>query len=150
MENPAPQIEEKKKKPRKRSTEVFFLLNLNERFATMSEERKQLFRNFAQQHFEHSYDIILYFHDRLSPDCPLENVDTLRIEWVPRVGPRSGKLFLCALVAIKHHGHFTFRANELREIARDVFGHSIYLSSSISFNKTKKWENYLATGFPVE
>ena len=145
MENPAPQIEEKKKL-RKRSTEVFFLLNLNERFATMSEERKRLFRDFAQQHFER-YDIILYFHDRLSPESPLDNVDSLRIEWVPRVGPVSGKLFLCALVALKHHGHFTFRANEFREMARDIFGHNIYLSSSISFNKTKKWENYVASGF---
>ena len=148
MGDPVTQIDGKKK-PRKRSTEVFFLLNLNERFATMSEERKQMFRDFATNHFQR-YDIMLYFHDRESPENPLENVDALRIEWVPRVGPVSGKLFLCALVAIKHHGHFTFRANDLREIARDIFGHAIYLSSSVSFNKQKKWDNYLATEFPLQ
>jgi hypothetical protein len=136
---------ERKKQKKKKSTDVFITLNLNEVFATMSTERKHLFRSFGVKLFKEE-DILLYFKDMTNPEYPLENMDKVEIKWKPEVGPKNGKLHLHALVAIEHHGFYTFQANELREHARQVFGHSVYLQCPVSSNARTRWNNYIHKG----
>ncbi len=70
----------------------------------------------------------------------MQNVE---IKWKPEIGPQQGKLHLHALVAITHTGFYTFKANELRSLATETFGHNIYLSCPVSSNERVKWESYL-------
>lgn len=135
----------KKKRKKKRSTDVFITLNLNEKFSSMSQEQKERFRDFAKDLFDKK-DILLYFEDRDSPGNPLANMDNVQIDWKPEVGPQKGRLHLHALVAIEHHGFLTFKANELRDAARNLFGHSVYLQCPVSSNQRVRWENYLNKG----
>lgn len=136
--------EEKHKK--KKSTDMLLTMNLNEKFATMTTERKQLFKNFAVSLFDDKR-ILEYFKDKMSPANPLANMDHVDIKWKPEVGSKTGRLHLHALVSIEHHGWLSFRANDLREAARQYFGHAVHLSCPLSSNEKVKWENYIMKGF---
>lgn len=143
-----PDIKEKKmgkKKKKKRSTDMYMTLNLNEKFSTMSTERKQLFKTFMVDLFD-KRQILSYFRDRDNPSNPLANIDDVKIEYKPEVAPKKGFLHLHALIAIEHHGFYSFQANALRAECKRIFGHSIYLSCPISSNERVKWQNYLLKG----
>ncbi len=137
--------EKEKKKKKGRSTDMYMTLNLNEAYATMTIERKQLFKRFMVDLFD-KRKILSYFHDKDDPTNPLANMDDVQIEYKPEVAPKTGRLHLHALVAIQHHGFYTFQANELRAEAKRVFGHNVYLSCPISSNEKIKWSNYLQKG----
>ena len=124
-------------------------MNLNETFKSMTREQKEKFRDFAKDLFDKK-DILQYFKDRDSPQNPLANIDKVQINWKPEVGPKKGRLHLHALVSIEHHGFLTFQANELREDARTLFGHSVYLQCPVSSNQKVKWENYVNKGLQEE
>lgn len=135
----------KKNKSRQKSTDLMITMNLNERFATMSTEQKKKFREFAIDLFDKKH-ILSYFSDRENPSDPLLNIDNVEIKWKPEVGPTQGKLHLHALVAITHHGFYTFHANQLRQDATQIFGHNLYLSCPVSSSERVKWEAYLQKG----
>lgn len=136
----------KKKPPKRRSTEIFLTLNLNERLADMDQEQKIRFKDFGVALFDHR-KILGYFKSKTNPSDPTRDMDKVKISWKVEVGPKSGKLHFHALISIEHHGFLTFRPNELREDAKTYFGHPIYLSCPISSNERVKWENYISKGF---
>lgn len=138
---------EKKARPKKkRSTDMMVTMNLNEKFSNMSQEQKQKFKDFAVNLFDHK-KILDYFENKGSPENPLRDMDWVEVKWKPEVGPVSGKLHLHALVAIEHHGFLTFKANKLREDAKKLFGHNVYLNCPVSSNERVRWYNYLTKGF---
>src|SRR6185437_6311046 len=107
--------EKKRRRGRKpRSTDVYITLNLNEVFKDMSRERKVLFRDFCEQLFGPRKGILLYFRDREHPLDPLVNMDSSIVKYKPEVGPLKDRLHIHALVAIEHHGFYSFEANRLR------------------------------------
>ena len=134
--------ESKKRKKKNRSTELFMTLNLNEKFANMSREQKQKFKDFGVNLFDKRH-ILSYFRDQTNPENPLANMEHIQISWKPEIAPHTGKLHLHALVAMEHHGFYSFQANELREDARKLFGHSVYLNCPLSSNAKIKWLNYV-------
>src|SRR5258708_23177846 len=97
--------EKKVKKKRKKSTEMYMTMNLNEIFATMTQERKIIFRDFCKWLFDEK-KILMYFDDLTSPSNPLSNIDNVTIEWQPEVGKQNVFLHCHALVAIEHHGFY--------------------------------------------
>ena len=117
-------------------------LNLNESFVNMTEEQKIRFRDFMVRLFD-DREILQYFEDKFSPENPLANIASVEVKWRPEVGPSQGKLHVHALVAIEHHGFFSFKANKLREDCRKYFGHAVYLQCPISSNARTKWLNYI-------
>jgi len=73
-------------------------------------------------------------------------MDSSIVKYKPEVGPLKDRLHIHALVAIEHHGFYSFEANRLRAECKRVFGHSVYLSAPISSNERVKWQNYLLKG----
>lgn len=120
-------------------------LNLNEKFSNMTTEQRKNFKQFAVDLFDKK-QILNYFKDRENPSNPLANIQNVEIKWKPEVGPQQGKLHLHALVAITHTGFYTFKANALRSLATETFGHNVYLSCPVSSNERVKWESYLQKG----
>ena len=125
---------------------MLMTLNLNEKFSTMTAERKKQFKDFAVYLFDNK-NILNFFKDKTSPGNPLAHMDHVEIKWAPEVGKESGRLHLHALVAIEHHGFLSFKANEFRAYAKEYFGHAIHLDCPLSSNEKTKWENYLQKGF---
>jgi hypothetical protein len=141
-----PQAHPSPKGAKEKSTDIFLTLNINEYFAHMSPEQKVKFRDFCIDLFDKKR-ILTYLVDRFSPSNPLANVESVDIRWRVEVGPKSQKLHVHSLIAINHTGFLTFRANDLREEARKIFGHHIYLSSPISSNERTRYANYINKGF---
>src|SRR5690242_5808490 len=85
-------FDSKKPRPkRKRSTDVFITLNINEKFENMSIEQKQKFKEFAIRLFD-DRKILDYFKSKTSPDNPREDMDDISISWKPELGPKTQKL----------------------------------------------------------
>lgn len=140
------EFKKEKKRPKRRSTEIFLTLNLNERLVTMNSDQKTKFKEFGVALFDHR-KILDYFKSKTNPTDPLRDMDEVKISWKPEVGPKTGKLHIHALISIEHHGFLTFQPNELRDDAKEYFGHAIYLNSPVSSNERTKWENYISKGF---
>ena len=96
-------FEEEKKDPRNRrrkSTELFLTMNLNEKLTNMTNEEKRDFKSFAETLFGPKRKILEYFTDRTSTDDAGRNILEVKIRWKPD-----------ALVSIEHSGFFTFHPN---------------------------------------
>lgn len=130
------------KKKGKKSTDIFLTINLNQKFANLTQEEKLKFKAYAVKLFDEK-EILQYIRDRESPDNPLGNVDHVGIEWKAEIGPERGLLHLHALVAIQHHGFLSFRVNELRAYSKKYFGHGVHIDAPISSNERIKWLNYI-------
>ena len=139
-------FQDNKRKKKKKSTDLLMTLNLNEKFSTMTSERKKQFKDFAVSMFDNK-KILEFFKDRTSPENPLAHMDHIEIKWAPEVGKETGRLHLHALVAIQHHGFLTFKANDFCAYAKDYFGHSVYVDCPVSSNEKINWENYLQKVF---
>jgi len=134
--------EDKKRKKRLRSTDMYITINLNESFLTMSTERKLLFKNFAVNLFDRK-GILSFMRDEMDPGNPLANIEKADITWKPEVGKKQNRLHLHAFVGIQHRGFYTFEANQLRDEAEKVFGHAIYLNCKFGSSAHVRWMNYL-------
>ena len=132
-----------KKKPR--SSVCAVTINLNKPYDGLSADEKARFKQFADYLFD-KRNIVKYLTDQTNPSDPKKNIDNLQLDYNFEVGRLHGLLHLHGLIRIQHHGFYRLRLNDIREVARRMFGHAIHLNAPVSGDPIAAWQAYMKKG----
>lgn len=133
-----------KKAPKEKGIKSSFwaiTINLNQKYEGLDDETKQKFKDFAE--YIASENIFDFITDQSSPDNPRANVVSEKYDVAFEVGEQKGFLHTHIAVDITHRGHLKLGANKIRQLGREIFGHSIHLECPVSSKSDVAWENYL-------
>ena len=108
----------------------------------MSTEEKKKFLDFVQFTFDKDR-IFDFISDRASPDDSRKNIRDVVVEYAFETGEEKGLLHAHILVSVKHQGFLTLRVNDIRALARKIFGHNLYISAPVTSDSTSSWLAYI-------
>lgn len=127
--------------PKHKSSVWRFTINSNTDYDKMTKDDKLRFRRFMEYVFDEN-GIFDFLADLNSINDSRANVDEMNIEYYFE---NSSKNLLHAhgILRIKHHGCFRLKLNEIRNLARTVFGKNIHIDAPVSSDYDTAWEEYI-------
>lgn len=134
--------EDKAEEPKERSSIWNFTVNTNTDYDKMTADDKRKFKKFMSMVFDPD-NIFDFITDLEALDDSKQNVDNVEIDYYFE---NSSKNLLHAhgVIKIMHHGFLKLKLNEIRSMAKIVFGKAIHLDAPVSSNHQEVWQNYIA------
>jgi hypothetical protein len=134
-------VKRQKKRAGERNSNWNFTINSNSNYGKMTDQDKKLFKNFMNFVFDEDR-ILDYITDKESPSNSRKNIDKVKIDFYYE-NSANNLLHAHGILRIKHHGFIRLRLNDIRQLARKIFGKNIHIDAPVNSDTNTSWENYM-------
>jgi hypothetical protein len=124
-----------------KSSVYLITINSNKTLESLNKNEKKQFKDyvdfiFAEQNLKDNYII-----DNHGDDIN-DIIESIDIEHHFEISPVTNRLHCHAYINIQHHGHISFKINDIRALAAKIFKDKIYINLSVSSDPTIAIKNY--------
>ena len=117
-------------------------INTNKDFSQMTTSDKTKFKHFMEFVFSKER-IPKYLEDAKSPEDSTANIVELVSEYYFEVGEEQHRLHSHGIVKLKHTGFYKLKTEQIRQLAKKIFGDSVYLNIIAGGNSEEAWSQYM-------
>ena len=132
--------------PEKLNSSVYAItINRNKTLNQLSDGEKRKFREFIEYVCDQEQGLYDYVHDSTTDD-PRENIREVICEHFFEAGSLNGLVHAHIYLSIVHTGHIRLLVEDIRALARRVFGESIWVQVSATSDPAVAYRNYIRKG----
>lgn len=136
------QIPQESAKEKLKYSSFNITINSNSIYQEMSDEKKQLFKDFVEFLFsEENIDEILI--DQTNKENPRENIRDFKAEKYFEVGTKQNRLHVHGAIEVEHVGFYRMDIPKINQLARRIFGKQIHMDIKAISNPEKLWRQYM-------
>ena len=117
-------------------------INTNKDFSQMTATDKTKFKHFMEFVFSKE-KVVKYLEDAKSPEDANTNIIDLESEFYFEVGGEQHRLHSHGMIKLKHTGFYKIKTEQIRQLAKKIFGESIYINIVASGNSEEAWSQYM-------
>ncbi len=129
--------------PEKLKSSVYAItLNSNKPYDSMSDSDKQRFKQFVDWVCDENGGLYDYISDSTSDD-PRENIKEVICEHYFESGSKLGLVHAHVYLSLVHTGHMRILLDDLRALAKKVFGEKIFIGVIASSNPDVAYRTYI-------
>ena len=108
----------------------------------MTDAEKTKFKNFMEFVFSKE-KVVKYLEDAKNITDATTNIVDLESEFYFEVGSNQYRLHSHGIIKLKHTGFYKIKTEQIRQLAKKIFGDSIYLNIVASGNSEEAWLAYI-------
>lgn len=119
-----------------------FTINTNTNYDSMTNEDKKRFKRFMNYVFSEE-GILSFLTDIDNPNDPTANLDEpVKTDYYYENSSKN-LLHSHGIIRLVHHGRYKLRYNDIRDIAKVMFGKAIHFNAQVHSDGPDPWEEYM-------